>query len=179
MHVFPKLLAVSAAVIVAMASGALVAHGDTTPSVYTTPDGQISNGRLWDTTCDKYSSNVVRCRAEIWATTVKYEDGRYGQRTGWTFNNLSYLPSPRSFWATNNLGKTNPGWTSGGRQRKTECDTATTGQGGCRAYLLTDVVKPVPRAGRVHEHAEMGVQQPGVVLLLSCPCGAESAAMDP
>ena len=102
---------------------------------------EISGGRLWNTTCEKYSSNVVRCRAEIWATTVRYVNGRYVQEKRWVFNNLSYLPSPRASWANNNLGRSNPGWTSGGRQWKTECDTATTGRGGCRSYVLSDVVR--------------------------------------
>ncbi len=143
MKVFRRLFAASAAVVVAMASGVLVAHGDSTPSVYTTPGGQILNGRLWNTTCEKYSSNVVRCRTDIWATTVTYRNGRYVQKTGWTFNNLSYLPSPRASWATNNLGKNNPNWTSGGRQWKTECDTPTTGQGGCRTYMWVKTVQAV------------------------------------
>lgn len=143
MHAFRKLFAVSAAVIIAMTSGALVSHADSTPSVYTTPGGQISGGRQWNTTCEKYSSNVVRCRTEIWATTVTYAEGRYVQRTGWTFNNLSYLPSPRASWASNNLGTTNPSWTSAGRQWRTECDTATTGQGGCRSYVRAKVVAAV------------------------------------
>lgn len=146
MHAFRKLIAVSAAAIVMLASGVPVAHGDSTPSVYTTPGGQISGGRLWNTSCEKYSSNVVRCHTNIWATTVAYENGRYVQRTGWTFNNLSYLPSPRASWATNNLGRTNPAWTSAGRQWRTECDTATTGQGGCRSYVRARVVAAVSTA---------------------------------
>ncbi len=143
MHTFRRLFAASAAVVVAMTSGVLVAHGDSTPPVYTTPGGQISDGRLWNTTCEKYSSNVVRCSTDIWATTVDYVNGRYVQRKGWVFNNLSYLPSPRSSWATNNLGRTNPNWTSQGRQWRTECDTATTGSGGCRSYIWAKMVRAV------------------------------------
>ena len=141
MHVLRKLLAASAAAIVAVASGVLVAHADTTPTVYNTPGGQISGGRLWNTTCEMYSSNVVRCRAEIWATQVQYRGGRYVSVTGWTFNNLSYLPSPRASWAGNNLGLDNNRWTSGGRTWKTECDTASTGRGGCRSYVWTRQVR--------------------------------------
>ncbi|RMB62004.1 hypothetical protein [Tessaracoccus antarcticus] len=143
MHAFRKLFAASAAAIVAMASGVLVAHADSAPSVYTTPGGQISQGRLWNTTCEKYSPTIVRCRAEIYATTVAYVNGRYVKRTGWTFNNLSYLPSPRASWANNNLGRTNPNWTQSGRQWKTECDTAATGQGGCRSYIWVKTVQAV------------------------------------
>lgn len=85
------------------------------------------NGRYWHTTCESYSQ-TERCRTEI--------------RTagGWAFNNLTYLPSPRSLWANNPLGgygkvgnKSN--WTSGGRQWRVECDTAATGRGGCRSYI--------------------------------------------
>ena len=140
MHFVRKLFAVSAAAVVAMASGVLVAHADSTPSVYNTPGGQISGGRLWDTSCEKYSSNVVRCRTNIWATTVTYVNGRFVSKTGWTFNNLSYLPSPRASWEGNNLARNNPKWNSGGRLWKTECDNATTGRGGCRSYVWTKKV---------------------------------------
>ncbi len=140
MHVFRKLLAVSAAAIVAMASGVTVAQADSTPSVYDTPGGQISGDRLWRTGCEKYSTNVVRCKAEIWGTQVTYVKGRYVQTTGWTFNNLSYLPSPRVTWVGNKLGQTNAKWYSGGKTWKTECDTATTGRGGCRSYVWTKKV---------------------------------------
>ena len=158
MRAFRKLLAASAAAIVAMASGVLVAHGDSTPSVYTTPGGQSVNGRLWNTTCEKYSSNVVRCRTDIWATTVTYRNGRYVQKTGWTFNNLSYLSSPRASWATNNLGRTNPGWTSGGRQWKTECDTPATGSGGCRTYMWVKTVRAVKSgSGYTYENRDAWV----------------------
>ena len=140
MHAVRKLLATSAAAIVAMASGVLVAHAETTPSVYNTPGGQISAGRLWDTTCEKYSSDVVRCTAKIWSTQVRYVRGRYVSTTGWAFNNLTYLPAPRTSWKGNNLARSNPQWNSGGRLWKTECDTATTGRGGCRSYVWTKKV---------------------------------------
>lgn len=142
MNILRRLLTASAAAIVALAPGALVAHADsTTPTVYNTPGGQFSGGRLWNTNCEMYSSNVVRCRAEIWATQVQYRGGRYVKVTGWTFNNLSYLPSPRASWAGNNLARNNNNWTSGGRTWRTECDTATTGQGGCRSYIWTKQVQ--------------------------------------
>ncbi len=79
----------------------------------------------------------MRCRAEIWAQEVQYRNGKYVSVTGWTFNNLSYLPSPRASWAGNNLARTNAKWTSGGRTWQTECDTLDTGRGGCRSYVWT------------------------------------------
>ena len=137
MNILREFLAIFATAIVTMASGVLVAQADSTPAVYNTPGGQISNGRLWDTSCEMYSSDVVRCRAQIWATQVQYRGGRYVSVTGWTFNNLSYLPSSRASWVENNLGQKNDRWNSGGRTWRTECDTATTGRGGCRSYVWT------------------------------------------
>ncbi len=141
MHLLRRLLAVSAATVVAMASGVLVAQADSTPDPYVSPGGHISGGRLWDTTCEKYSSDVVRCRTNIWATQVHYVKGRYVKKTGWTFNNLSYLPSPKASWAGNNLGRPNNRWISGGKTWRTECDTAVTGKGGCRSYVWTKQVQ--------------------------------------
>lgn len=141
MKIFRKWLASCVVAIVATASGVLVAHAETTPTVYNTPGGHESAGRLWNTTCEKYSSNVVRCRTNIWATQVFFQGGRYVKKTGWTFNNLSYLPSPRASWAGNNLGRSNNRWVSGGKTWRTECDTATTGQGGCRSYVWTKQVQ--------------------------------------
>ncbi len=143
MKIFRKLLAGCVVAIVATMSGVTVAQADSTPSVYDTPGGQISGARLWQTSCEKYSTNVVRCRAEIWATQVTYVKGRYVQKTGWKFNNLSYLPSPRATWVGNNLGQSNPKWDSGGKTWKTECDTSTTGRGGCRSYVWTKKVVAV------------------------------------
>lgn len=143
MNLLRRLAAVGTAAVMVMAGGTLVARADDTPSVYNTPGGQISGDRLWNTSCEKYSSDVVRCRAEIWATQVSYVDGRYVKKTGWTFNNLTYLPSPRASWEGNNLGRSNPSWSSGGRTWKTECDTATTGRGGCRSYVWTKKVVAV------------------------------------
>lgn len=137
MHVLRKMLAATAAALTVLASGALVAHADSTPSVYNTPGGQFSAGRMWNTTCEMYSSNVVRCRAAIWATQAQYRDGHYVAVTGWTFNNLSYLPAPRATWAGNNLGQNTEKFTSGGRTWQTQCDTPWTGRGGCRSFVWT------------------------------------------
>lgn len=112
--------------------------------VYATPGGHIQNGRLWDTSCSMYSSTVVRCTTDIWATQIRYENGKYVNKTGWHFNNLTYLPSARTVWKGNPLGDlaaTNNGrFTSGGRQWFTECDTAKTGRGACRSYIEADVI---------------------------------------
>ncbi|MFD0867052.1 hypothetical protein ACFQ06_14715, partial [Tessaracoccus lubricantis] len=102
--------------------------------VYTTPGTHTLNGRQWRTTCEAYSSTVERCRTEIRATTIAYTGGRYVETYDWTFNNLTYKPSPRAQWVGNVLAT--PGeHTSGGRRWKTECDTAWTGRGACRSSI--------------------------------------------
>ena len=112
-------------------------------TVYNTPGVQFVNGRTWRTQCDMYSSNVVRCRTEIWATQVIRQGNRYRQINGWAFNNLTYLPSDRDLWKGNNLAH-NANWTStDGRRWRTECDTSTTGRGGCRSYIYAWVVASV------------------------------------
>lgn len=115
------------------------------PDVYTTPGGHIQNGRLWSTTCEKYSSVVVRCTTNIWATQVVRSGGGYRSVTGWHFNNLTYLPSARTAWTGNPLGGYGvvggtANWTSSSRRWRTECDTAATGRGGCRSYIWTNYI---------------------------------------
>ncbi|MHA6523501.1 glycoside hydrolase family 10 protein [Tessaracoccus sp. G1721] len=117
--------------------------------VYSTPGYHQVNGREWRTTCEPYSQ-TVRCRTEIWATTVTYTGGRYVKTTAWVFNNLTYLPyMTREQWGDNPLANDSGGrvFISGGRQWKTECDTAVTGRGGCRSYILSlGVVQAAQRA---------------------------------
>ncbi|GAA4891111.1 hypothetical protein GCM10025789_04760 [Tessaracoccus lubricantis] len=105
---------------------------------YTEPGKHRLNGRDWMTTCEAYSQ-TERCRTEIWATVVKVEDGQFVRESGWAFNNLTYLPfMTREAWKGNPLGQAGT-FTSGGRQWKTECDTAATGRGACRSYTMTTV----------------------------------------
>lgn len=108
-------------------------------NVYTTVGNHVVNGRSWRTTCEPYS-RTTRCRSEIWATKVTRSGSTYVRANGWVFNNLTYLPSPRSLWKGNPLG--NPGeWTaSNGSKWYTECDNDTTGKNGCRSYVYTYVI---------------------------------------
>ncbi|WP_461107678.1 Ig-like domain-containing protein [Tessaracoccus terricola] len=113
----------------------------TTPvvDVYSTPGFHVVNGRQWYTTCEPYSQ-TIRCTTQIWATQVAGVDGTFANRTGWYFNNLTYLPHmSRAQWAGNPLGVTGT-FNSDGRQWRTECDTAATGRGGCRSFVEADVV---------------------------------------
>lgn len=121
--------------------------GGSTPNVdvYITPGVHTVSGRKWRTTCEPYST-TERCRTEIEATTVTQQQGRFVQRTGWMFNNLTYKASPRSTWKNNPLaangvtgGKLT--WTDGGRTWRTECDSALTGRNGCRTWATADVVE--------------------------------------
>ena len=123
-------------------ASAPMAMADTSNSVYTTPGKQTVNGRQWRTTCEKYSSSVYRCQAEIWATQVRKKPTGTGYEmvNGWAFNNLTYLPSARNSWSGNPLAT--PGeFESQGRRWKTECNNAWTGADGCRSYIWADVVE--------------------------------------
>ena len=123
---------------VALVTGGLsmpVASADI--DVYTTPGEHTVNGRKWRTWCEPYSQ-TVRCRTEIWATTVTYSGGTYRSMNWWTFNNLTYVSAPPSLWKGNPLAT--PGeHIIAGRKWQTECHTARTGNG-CRAYVWADVV---------------------------------------
>ncbi|MBB1510539.1 leucine-rich repeat domain-containing protein [Tessaracoccus sp. MC1756] len=141
-----RLGALTASIVLAaagMAMGSTPAQA--TVDVYITPGTHTVNGRVWRTSCEPYSS-TERCRTEIQATVVKYEAGRFVPVNGWAFNNLTYKASPRSLWTGNPIaanGKVEgtATWTSAdGRQWRTECDTAVTGQGGCRSYIEASVI---------------------------------------
>ncbi len=108
--------------------------------LYTTPGYHNVNGRNWYTTCEPYSI-TRRCTTTIWATQVANVNGKFVRSDGWVFNNLTYLPSPRSAWQKNPLGYKGS-WTSAdGRKWKTECDTPVTGRNGCRSWIKARVVE--------------------------------------
>lgn len=106
--------------------------------VYTTPGTHHVNGRLWRTSCEPYSQ-TSRCRTEIKATMIVARGGSFQRVDGWAFNNLTYLPSPRSLWKGNPLAMDKWWVDAKGRQWRTECDTPNTGRGACRTYVMTDV----------------------------------------
>ncbi len=111
----------------------------TTPPVkgdlYSTPGFHNVNGRKWYTACEPYSQ-TTRCRTEIWSTQVDYVAGKFVSKTGWHFNNLTYLPKmTRQEWGTNPLANTTQRWTSANRLWRTECDTPDTGRNGCRSFI--------------------------------------------
>lgn len=110
-----------------------------TLDVYTTPGRHSHNLREWNTTCEPYSQ-TRRCRTDIIASTVKKQaDGSYRLINGWTFNNITYLPSPATMWRSNPLA--HPGeWTaSDGRRWKTEC-FATALPHVCRSFTWSHYV---------------------------------------
>lgn len=116
-------------------------------NLYTTPGEHLVNDRRWRTTCEKYSQ-TLRCRTDIVATQVVEVDGRWTQRTGWVFNNLTYLPLPSTHtWAGNPLAH-NGEWTDGaGRQWRTDCNPETVGQNTCRTYITAHVTQAHARRG--------------------------------
>ena len=114
-------------------------------ALYVVPGYHKVNGRYWYTECGKYSSNTVRCRTHIYGSTVFQKDGAWFTQNNWVFNNLTYLPSPRSLWENNPLGGNGKvgeklEWTAeDGRKWRTECDTSSTGRGACRNYAVATV----------------------------------------
>ncbi|GAB3815626.1 hypothetical protein GCM10028820_13510 [Tessaracoccus terricola] len=124
--------------------------------IYTTEGTHQVNGREWRTTCEPYSA-VERCRTEIVATVVHWRNNEFVTVTDWTFNNLTYTPGPRSIWAKNPLGAYGKvggtaRWEGTDRQWRTECDTAITGQGGCRSYTTARVVEPYRTSSGATSH---------------------------
>ncbi|TRY17926.1 hypothetical protein FOJ82_10635 [Tessaracoccus rhinocerotis] len=108
--------------------------------LYSKPGFHKVNGRWWHTTCEPYSQ-TIRCTTTIWGTTVTQEDGRFVQKNGWQFNNLTYLPlMTRAQWASNPLGRTGAWTAADGRKWRTECDTAATGRNGCRSFVQSQLV---------------------------------------
>ncbi|MCG6567953.1 hypothetical protein C3E87_10015 [Tessaracoccus sp. ZS01] len=115
---------------------------------YTLAGQHSVNGRQWKTQCEPYS-RTERCRTEILATVVRIENGLFVRKTDWAFNNLTYLPyMTEAAWQGNPLAADDmDGFTSGGREWRTECHTAQTGTGACRSYTLTTVYGATAKAG--------------------------------
>ncbi len=126
-------------------------------TVYNTPGYRVVNGREWRTTCEPYSQ-TKRCTATIKATTVTQVGGRFVVKNDYVFNNMTYLPSPRSLWKNNPLGgngkvNANVSWTAtDGRKWRTECDTKLTGRGGCRTFAEADVIETISRPGQSNQY---------------------------
>ncbi len=93
-------------------------------NVYTTPGEHTVNGRQWRTWCEPYSQ-TARCTTQILSS------GR------WVFNNLTYLPSPRTLWVGNPLA-IHGDHTIAGRLWRVACETPEVGRNGCRAYIWSD-----------------------------------------
>ncbi|WP_052459997.1 leucine-rich repeat domain-containing protein [Tessaracoccus massiliensis] len=146
----PRRLGALAAGLALAAGGVALTAGEAQAvDVYITEGTHHVNGRVWRTVCEPYSQ-TERCRTEIQATVVKFEDGRFVQVNGWAFNNLTYKASPRSLWKGNPLAadgvqRGTSQWTAlDGRQWRTECDTDATGFNGCRSYIQADVIAATP-----------------------------------
>lgn len=120
--------------------------------VYTTPGYHKVNGRQWITSCEPYSI-TERCTTFIYGTQVDYINGQFIKRNGWTFNNLTYKPSPRSAWKGNPLGYTNQWTSTDGRNWRTECDTPATGGNGCRSYIQSKVVQASMKSDGTYSYA--------------------------
>ncbi|MDO5734882.1 MAG: family 16 glycosylhydrolase [Propionibacteriaceae bacterium] len=137
--------------------------GSTTPTVttapvpqpvdiYTAPGIHEVNGRRWFTTCEAYSA-TFRCTTQIWSTQISEVNGTFVSTTGWHFNNLTYVASPRSLWAGNPLAVTGSWTATDGRRWRTECDTAVTGGNGCRSWVTSRIIESTRQADGTYRHA--------------------------
>lgn len=135
MKLFPKIVA-------ALAAAGLILTGQVdasaqTRTVYDTPGVQRVNDRDWNTTCERYSSTVIRCASKMWVRTVTglTPEGNLDARYQWVHNNITYLASPETNWKNNPLGRSGEWTDADGRRWKTECHTPATGKGACRTYV--------------------------------------------
>src|SRR5699024_5733724 len=116
--------------------------------LYETPGFHKSGGRDWMTVCEPYSQ-TIRCHTFIWGTQVHQSGGQFVQTNGWTFNNLTYVASPKAMWANNPLGNTGRWTDDAGRNWRTECNTPAVGGNGCRTYVDAKVVERTATGYRV------------------------------
>lgn len=115
-------------------------------NIYTTPGVHHVNGRIWMTACEPYSA-TTRCWTYIWGTQISFVNGMFVKTNAWMFNNMTYLPAPKSLWGSNPLANTGTWTASDGRQWKTECGTALTGRDACRSWSMTSVIVETKGAG--------------------------------
>lgn len=109
--------------------------------IYATPGTYLVNGRTWNTTCEAYSTVHRRCWTNIWATQVTLKEGRYVQKAGWYFNNLTYPADlTKAQWGNNPLAATGSWVDASGRSWRTECGTSLTGPTGCRTWVQATVI---------------------------------------
>lgn len=102
--------------------------------VYSTPGEHLINGRRWKTDCQPYSTHITRCWTYIWMTQTELVGGKPTPRTGFHFNNLTYLAAPESLWKDNPLARDGE-FVSEGRRWKTSCRDDWTGPNGCRSFI--------------------------------------------
>ncbi len=120
--------------------------------IYTAPGIHEVNGRRWFTSCEPYSQ-TVRCTTLIWSTQVAEVNGKFVSRTGWNFNNLTYVASPRSLWVGNPLAATGSWTAADGRKWRTECDTVVSGGNGCRSWVTSRVIQSTRQGDGSYRHA--------------------------
>lgn len=120
---FKTIIAMAATAVISTSS-MLVSTGPAAAAVdvYTTPGNHTSGGREWRTTCEQYTPDLTRCRAEI----------KSGGK--WVFNNLTYKAASKAIWGSNELARPAK-WSSGGREWLTSCNDDWTGYNGCRTFI--------------------------------------------
>ena len=107
--------------------------------VYWSPGQRTVNGRLWRTTCEKYSTGA-RCFTSIWATQYVRSGSGYVAKVGWVDNSINYFDHESSVW-TNNVNVTPGTRVVNGRTWRTTCSpNASTGERTCRVEIWASLV---------------------------------------
>ena len=120
--------------------------------VYSTPGFHNVNGRWWYTECEPYSQ-TVRCTTQIWATQVSQVNGVFVPKTGWVFNNLTYLPyMTKAQWGSNPIANAGE-YVINGRKWRTECGTSWTGPNACRSFIWSTFIKATAKPGGGYTYA--------------------------
>jgi SpoIID/LytB domain protein len=107
--------------------------------VYWSPGTRTVNGRLWQTTCERYSTGA-RCFTKIWATQYVRSGTTYVAKIGWAHNSVNYFDYAGPAWAGNVY--TTPGTrVVNGRTWRTTCTpNVTVGSRTCRTDIWASLV---------------------------------------
>ena len=107
--------------------------------VYWSPGTRTVNGRLWRTTCEKYSTGA-RCTTSIWASQFVRSGTTYVVRNGWVHNSVNYFAHQSAAW-TGNVNTTPGTVVVNGRTWRTTCSpNVSVGTRTCRVQMWSSLV---------------------------------------
>jgi len=119
--------------------------------VYWLPGTRTVNGRLWRTTCEKYSTGA-RCSTSIWASQYVRSGATYVVRAGWVHNSFTYFDHSSTAWSGNVYAT--PGTRSlNGRTWSTSCSPQVSiGTRTCRTQIWASLVSRTRRSDGTYRY---------------------------